>query len=176
MLWRLLSVFVCVLSLSACGGMIETRIVSSGAGITAPGAILREEAPQPAIAAQARLLAAQQLEQRGYTQSETGALHLHVAFAERDAAIAVRTKSGDAVRDIAAAKRKKPLQNCADREMRLTITLTRIADGAELYRGSAAEYHCKAQASDVVPVLISAALDDLRQPKGAYSVRRQGLE
>lgn len=118
----------------------------------------------------------QSLEKHGYGQSETGGLQLHVAFAERDAAIGVKTKSGDAVRDIAAAKRKKPLQSCADREMRLTITLTRIADGAELYRGSAAEYHCKAQAPDVVPVLVNAALGDLARPKGAYSIKRQGLE
>lgn len=156
--------------------MIETRIVSGGEGAGAPGAILREEAPQSAIAAHARLLAMQLLEKHGYGQSETGSLQLHVAFAERDASIAVKTGAGAAARDIAVAKRKKPLQSCADREMRVTVALIRIADGTELYRGSAAEYHCKAQAADVVPILVSAALDDLRQPKGAYSLRRQGLE
>jgi hypothetical protein len=174
--FRLLSVSLCVLGLSACAGPIETRILSSGEGSGTPQTILREDLPQSAIAAQARQLAAQQLEERGYGQSDAGVLQLHVAFAERDASIAVRTKSSDAVRDIAAAKPKKPLQSCKDREMRLSVTLTRIADGAVLYRGSAAEFHCNAGAANVMPSLVDAALRDLDQPKGAYSVKRQGLE
>lgn len=174
--WRFLSVSLCVLGLAACAGPIETRVVSGGEGLAVPTSILREEPPKSAIAAQAHALASQHLAGLGYAQSDSGALQLHIGFAERDAAISVKAKSGETARDIAAAKARKPLQSCADREMRLTLTLTRIADGAELYRGSAAEHHCKAQAAEVVPHLVQAALGDLARPKGAYSLKRQGLE
>lgn len=173
---RLKLVSLLFLGLSACTGPIETRVVSSGTGVRDAASILTEAPPSSQAAAGAYALAVERLAERGFGQSETGALQLHVAFAERDAAIAVRTKSGEQLLDVSAAKPKKPLQNCADREMRLSVTLTRIADGSELYRGSAAEYHCKAQAADVLPALVNAALADLAGPKGAYRTTRQGLE
>ena len=164
------------LGLSACAGPVETRVVSSGQGVDRPVYILQEEAPQSELLLHAHIAAMHQLADRGFMVSDKATLKFSVAFAERDASIAVLSKSGDKVQAIAPAKQKKPLQNCADREMRLTLTLTRIADGAEVYRGSAAEYHCKAQAVDVVPQLVKAAIADLAKPKGAYTVTRQGLE
>jgi hypothetical protein len=165
-----------VLGLSACAGPLETRVVSSGQGIDRPDYILQEEAPQSEPLLRAHIEAMHQLADRGFMVSDKGTLKFDIAFAERDASIAVLSKSGDKVQVIAPAKQKKPLQNCADREMRLTLTLTRIADGAEVYRGSASEYHCKAQAVDVVPEMVKAAMADLAKPKGAYSIKRQGLE
>lgn len=165
-----------MLGLSACAGPVETRVNSSGPGVGASTTILQEALPAAATAAQARAAVITLLADRGYRETQTGNIQLHVAFAERDAAISVKAKSADTVTDIATAKMHKPLQSCADREMRLAVTLTRITDGVELYRGTASEYHCKAQMAEVLPALVTAALADLSQPKGAYKITRQGLE
>ena len=173
---RLLLNSILMLGLSSCAGPVETRVNSTGPGVGASTIILQEALPVASTAAQARAAVIMLLADRGYRETQTGNVQLHVAFAERDAAISVKSKSGDAVTDIAAAKVQKPLQSCADREMRLAVTLTRITDGAELYRGTASEYHCKAQMAEVLPALVTAALADLSQPKGAYKIKRQGLE
>lgn len=173
---RLISLSIAALGLSACAGPIETRVVSNGEGLREPTSILSEATPTSEQTAVARKLVVDRLAVRGYRESENGAIQLHVAFAERDAAIAVSAKSDGSATDVAPAKRQKPLQSCADREMRLIVTLTRIVDGTELYRGSAAEYHCKAQSGDVIPALVEASLNDLEAPKGAYRTMRQGLE
>lgn len=165
-----------MLGLAACAGPIETRVNSAGPGVANSSTILKEEIPTASAAAQARAAVIMLLADKGYRETQSGDVQLHVAFAERDAAISVKAKSADAVTDIATAKMHKPLQSCADREMRLAVTLTRITDGAELYRGTASEYHCKAQMAEVLPALVTAALADLSQPKGAYKITRQGLE
>ena len=167
--------FLLLFGLGACSGPIETRIVSSGPGVANPEYILQEEPPKADLPLRAHIAVMHQLADRGYMVSDTGSLKLDIAFAERDAQIAVFTKSGSDQAIIAPGKQKKALQSCADREMRLTVILTRIADGVELYRGNASEYHCKAKAEDVVPELVKAALVDLTKPKGAYSITRQGL-
>lgn len=168
--------WIFLLGLSACAGPIETRVASTGAGLVASATVLQEDPPISPVAAQARASVIRTLSDRGYAETPDGELQLHVAVAERDAAIAVKTLSTDGESHIAPAKPKKPLQSCADREMRLVVTLTRITDGTEIYRGTAAEYHCKAQMQDVLPLLVSAALADLSKPKGSYKVTRQGLE
>lgn len=173
---RLISLSIAALGLSACAGPIETRVVSTGEGLREPATILSEAAPTSEETAMARKLVVDRLIIQGYRESENGAIQLHVAFAERDATITVSAKSGDTATDVASAKKQKPLQSCADREMRLIVTLTRIADGTELYRGNAAEYHCRARAGDVIPALVEASLNDLSAPKGAYRTTRQGLE
>ncbi|MEQ1550156.1 hypothetical protein [Sphingorhabdus sp.] len=165
-----------MLGLAACAGPVETRVNSAGPGIASSTTIFQEALPTSSTAAQARAAVITLLTEKGYRETQAGDVQLHVAFAERDAAISVKTKSGDTVADIAAAKAHKPLQSCADREMRLAVTLTRITDGIELYRGTASEYHCKAQMVEVLPALVTAALADLSQPKGAYKITRQGLE
>ena len=156
---RLLLSSILLLGLSSCVGPVETRVNSTGPGVGASTIILQEALPVASTAAQARAAVIMLLADRGYRETQTGNVQLHVAFAERDAAIV-----------------QKPLQSCADREMRLAVTLTRITDGAELYRGTASEYHCKAQMAEVLPALVTAALADLSQPKGAYKIKRQGLE
>ncbi len=164
-----------MLGLSACAGPIETRVTSNGPGASG-AAILHETLPTGAMQAKAREQVMARLQAKGFNQSDSGGVQLQVAFSERDAAISVKAGKDGAVAEIAGAKRRKPLQSCADRELRLVVTLTRIADGAELYRGHAAEYHCKATAADVLPELIDAALRDVAAPKGSYVIKRAGLD
>jgi hypothetical protein len=174
---RLLLSSILFLGLSACARPIETRVNSAGPGVATTLTILHETPPTASSAAvQARAAVIKSLTNRGFSETQAGDVQLHVAFAEREAAISVKVKSGETVTDIAAAKAAKPLQSCADREMRLSVILTRIGDGTELYRGEASEYHCKAQMAEVLPALVTAALADLSRPKGAYKTRRQGLE
>jgi hypothetical protein len=92
----------------------------------------------------------------------------------RDAALAVGSVSGP--QSLSPAKRRKPFQSCADKEFRVGITLTRIADGTELYRSRVAEYHCNLPLADALPDLVDAALADLGQPRGRYSTLRSGIE
>lgn len=166
---------IALVTLSACAGPIETRVVSTGQGAPA-NTILAEAAPAGTIQALAYQQALEQLRGRGFGLSDTGALQLHVAFSERDASISVKAGDGKATNDLSPAKKRKPLQSCADRDMRLTVTLTRISDGVELYRGEAAEYHCKAGVDEVLPPLVSAALRDIGQPRGGYVVNRAGQD
>jgi hypothetical protein len=50
--------------------------------------------------------------------------------------------------------------------------MTRISDGAELFKGRAAEYHCKMTAEEAMPALVDAALADLGKPRGSYVLKR----
>lgn len=77
---------------------------------------------------------------------------------------------------LSPAKRKKPLQSCEDREYRVGVTLTRVADGALAYQGSAAEHHCNMPLAEALPGLVDAALADFGNPRGAYSVMREGRD
>ena len=166
---------IALVTLSACAGPIETRVVSTGQGASA-NTILVETTPAGAIQALAYQQTLEQLQSRGFEMSDKGALQLHVAFSERDASISIKAGDGKAMTDLSLAKKRKPLQSCDDRDLKLTISLTRITDGVELYRSEAAEHHCKASVVEVLPSLISAALRDIGRPKGGYVVNRAGRD
>jgi hypothetical protein len=137
-----------------------------------PTSILAEKIEAAAPNAVARDMVVAKLEEKGFTLGGTGALQLHVAVSERDAAISVATDKSE----ISKAKQRRPLQSCADKEYRLAVALSRISDGALLYRGSAAEYHCKATLAQAMPTLVALALADLAAPKGDYALTRGGFE
>ena len=161
--------------LSACSSGVETRVVSAGitplAGqtYTIPAA---EYVSADLKTAQGLVQSA--LTSRGYRFADTAPVHLQVTLDSRDAALALGSTSGP--QSLSPAKRRKPLQSCADKEFRVGITLTRVADGSELYRSRVAEYHCKMPLTDALPDLVNAALADLGQPRGRYSIYRSGVE
>jgi len=51
-----------------------------------------------------------------------------------------------------------------------------VIDGSEIYRGRAAEYHCKVEMADALPKLVEAALADFGTPRGNYVLTRNGRE
>jgi hypothetical protein len=51
-----------------------------------------------------------------------------------------------------------------------------VGDGSEIYRGRAAEYHCRVAVADALPTLVNAALTDFGKPRGNYVVARKGRE
>jgi hypothetical protein len=170
--------FLTMLGLSGCSGPVETRILSSGQGINASISIA-DTTPAAAAAplhAKAQELAIAGLQQRVGLSPGAASHQLTVTLSERPAAIALRAGAQQAARVIAAAKRRKPLQNCEDREFRLSIVMTRIADGTESYRGEASEYHCKASIEESLPHLVDAALSDLRSPQGSHLLTRKGRD
>jgi hypothetical protein len=171
---RLVPSLIMISLLAACAGPIETRVMSDGqAGPITDNYVFAEtaEAQSPELL-QARALVVERLGARGLDAVETAALQLEVTLSSRAAILGL--KQGNQV--LSAPKPKKPFQSCKDREYRIGIALTRIADGAEIYRASAAVHHCKVSLAEAVPSLVNAALADLGAPKGHYVVKRRGRE
>ncbi len=170
---------LCALSgamlVSACSSGVETRIDSAGLSalnVQSFSGAAAEDAP--ADLKQAYSLARDALISRGFTPAQDGGLLLQVTLDSRDASVAVGTSAGQA--NLSAAKLRKPLQSCADKEFRLGLTMTRIGDGTEIYRSRVAEYHCKMPLTDALPFMVKTALADLGKPRGSYLVRRNGVE
>ncbi len=161
-------------ALAGCAGPIETRVNSMGQAAAVSGSYVLAEtndAESPELL-MARRLVTERLNAKGLSASKTATLHLEVTVSSRDAALGL--KQGD--QSLSGAKPKKPFQNCKDKEYRLGIVLTRIADAEVVYRGSASEYHCNASLGDAVPGLVDAALADLGAPKGQYAAKRTGRD
>lgn len=157
-------VFAISLFLAACTGPIETRVDSSGLAASQP-AIFVVDPDATGLVAGAQAKVAMALIERGYRAEPAGALNLQVTISDRPASLALQSGA----RTLSPSVGKK---RCAKREYRLGLTLTRIADGAEIYRSSAAEFHCKLPIEDVLGNLASAALADLGAPRGSYTLKR----
>lgn len=170
-------VLLIVLSLlaSGCGQTIETRVTSIGTPVATPSAFMMSTTDEtPAEVRRAYPFVAKRMAAKGYSLTKEAPLHMQVAVDARNAALALGNKDG--VSALSGAKARKFLQICDDREYRVGITLTRVADGAELFRGRAAEYHCKMDLADALPALVNAALADLGGPRGAYVITRKGID
>ncbi len=162
--------------LVACSGPVETQVSSSGNGISGPVSILAEPGPANPVAASAYRAVAALLAKRGIATRANGEYQLQVGVSEDASTVAIYRQDGLGKAAVATAKKPKPLQSCADRQFRLTIALTRISDGALIYRGSALENHCKATLADAIPELANRALADLVSPKGVYTTTRSGVD
>jgi len=171
-----ISVIAVAALLAGCSGPIETRVQSSGAGIDEAPALLVDDAAEPPLTAKARAMVVAELEKQLGASGSQATHRLTVTLSDRPAALSLLAGDKASTRIIAAAKADKPLQSCADREYRLVVLLTRIADGSESYRGEAASYQCKATLEERLPYLVAAATADLRTPKGRYSIRQAGRE
>jgi hypothetical protein len=158
-----------------CSANVETRISSGGeASLKADAYMVSTVTETSTELRGAYALVTQKLALKGFAISDTAPLHLEVTLDQRPASLALGSKAGPG--SLSAAKRKKPLQSCDDKEYRLGVTLTRVADGAEVYKSRAAEYHCKMLIDEALPVLVDAALADLGQPRGSYAVLRKAKD
>lgn len=157
--------------LAACTPTVETRVSSAGAAGAVPAHYIAA-LPEKVSSAEydrARGLIMTKLGERGYVSAADGTLFLEIGVAQRPASLGL--KQGDIVLSPAQAKRAS--RRCPPLEYRLTLALTKIQDGAEIYRASASEYHCKLGIDMVLPVLVDAALADLGEPKGSYAKKRK---
>jgi hypothetical protein len=157
--------FTLLLLLSACAGPIETRITSSGLTSPQPASFAGDPKAADVAATNAQTIASRILAGKGYSQAEIAELNLQVTVSDRPAELSLQ--SGTATLSPAAVKKQ-----CAKREYRVGVTLTKIADGAEHYHGTAAEYHCKLALADVLDSMVASALADLGAPRGSYTVKR----
>lgn len=162
-----------LLLISACSSGVETRISSSGiANPAAASFMISTVAGTSEDLRAAYALVAKNMVGRGFTMAKEAPLHLEITLDARGADLALATATGP----MSSPKKRKPLQSCGDREYRFSVTLTRVADGLEIYKGRAAEYHCKMPVKEALPILVNAALADLGQPRGSYVVKRQARD
>ena len=163
-----------IASLAGCSNTVETRITSSGQSNLTPTSLLFDAVAQPAELTAAYKMVAEALGKKGFAVAENGAVHLQVTLSSRPAQLAIGT--GPTANNLSPAKQKKALQSCADKEYRLVVILTQIADGTEIYRGSAAEYHCNLTLAETTQPLVTAALADLGNPRGAHITKRDSKD
>jgi hypothetical protein len=161
--------------MGGCSQTVETHVASKGQPATISGSFSfsDDKAPTPELR-YARSLVSDSLSKRGLTVAENAPLHLEVTLAVRPASLALGTAAGAG--SLSPAKRKKPLQSCEDHDYRVGVTLTRIADGALAYQGSASEHHCNMPLAEALPGLVDAAVADLGNPRGVYSLKRVGRD
>lgn len=171
----LVLIVVPALLVSGCVQTIDTRVTSMGISVATPEAFMISTTDDtPAAVRRAYPLVTKRMTAKGYSIAKDAPLHMQITVDARDAAMALGDSDG--VSALSAPKARKPLQSCADKEYRVGITLTRVADGFELYRGRAAEYHCKMTLAEALPALVDAALTDLGAPRGAYIITRRGID
>lgn len=162
-----------LLFISACSSGVETRISSSGvANPTAAPFMISTVTETSGELRAAYALVAKNMAGKGFALAKEAPLHLEITLDARDANLALDSTTGT----LSPAKKPKPLQSCVDKEYRLGVTLTRVADGVEIYKGRAAEYHCKMPVKEALPALVGAALADLGRPRGSYAVKRQAQD
>lgn len=171
---RFALISVCALA-AGCSNNIETRVSSSGVqSPLAQAYMISTVAETSEELRSAYKQVATTMVQNGFVLAKAAPLHLEITLDARPADLALGGKDGPA--SLSPAKRKRPLQSCQDREYRLGVTFTNVGDGNEIYRGRAAEYHCKAEMADVLPTLVKAALADFGKPRGNYVLKRKGRE
>lgn len=160
---------------TGCSSDIETRVSSSGVSSPDPAAYMISTVAEtsPEMRSAYRLVALA-MARKGLTLAKEAPLHLEITLDARPAALSLGSKDG--AEALSPAKRRKPLQSCEDREYRLGVTLTKVSDGIEIYRGRAAEYHCKLEMADALPTLVRATLADYGNPRGSYVLSRKGRE
>ena len=167
-----------LLCLSACSGPIETRV--SSAGDTSIGALsyqLPENADQknPDLTVAKRLLVGA-LAERNIRRTNSAPLLLQITLSQRAADLGLKKGDGAKAKIIAAPKEKKAFQSCKDKEYRLAIRFSKISDGAMVYAGDAAEYHCKASVADALPAMVKVIVADMDGPRGDKVLTRRGEE
>lgn len=160
--------------MAGCAGPIETRISSTGEEQAVAGSFMLASLPEDSATelAAAQALLVQGLTEKGYRLANDADMVLTVGISDRPAQLAVKNGS----RILSPAKRPRLLQNCADREYRMTIELTRKTDGTRLYSGNANEYHCKASLTETLPSLAKRLIADIERPRGAKSLVRLGRD
>jgi hypothetical protein len=164
--------------LASCAPAITTQIESSSVANTpiAPGnvvLILPAKIGPNAEWLSARDAVLGKLAAKGFSVAEPAAYSLEVTLASRPADLALATMRDGANVVLASGNGKKGAKNCVNNDYRINIALSRLSDGAMLYKGTASENHCKAPLGEVVPFLVDTAMNDFGSPKGTYAVTRK---
>jgi hypothetical protein len=165
--------------LSACTPSVITRVDSKGTvgnPAVAPGnfIVIRPAKTTPSAewnAAQDAVIAT--LSAKGFAASDPATYTVEITLSSRPANLALAVESEKGAEIVAPSNGKRSSKVCVNNDYRLTIGISRIADGALIYQGSAAETHCKEALLAITPVLVRSAMADFGAPKGSYSVQRK---
>lgn len=175
----LVSALVAALLLAGCASPVVTR-VDANAPAPLPSQASFELAEVPAdgdiLPGQARDMVAAALRQRGWRQQPGGDYLLSVTLAERPAGIALKAGDdfGKVSATLAPSADRSNNRGCAKSDHRLGLALTDRATGAVVFTSAASEFHCKAQLTDSLPHLVSAAIDRLDAGPGSVQFARKG--
>lgn len=169
--------------LAGCAGPIETRVqTQSSFANLKPQSFQYStvKAPNPEMTDFVELELGKALNKNGLVKSTQASVLVNYSIADRPGSIAIQLGEGETARTITSAKEKKPFQSCEDREHRFVITMIDRETGNQLYRGTASEFHCKANPRQSIPYLVKAALSDFNgQSGGAVNnkiLKRRGLD
>ncbi len=160
-----------ILLISGCTRPVETRISSVGTNDVPVmnyvwgTKIVAEEA------AGANALMEVRLKNIGLNSSDAAPLRLDVTFSALPAVLKLTV--GNVASGAATVKPPHASRKCKPVEYRLGFALSKVSDGTIAYRASAAEYHCKGDLRNILPVLADAVVADIGKPKGVYSTKRK---
>jgi hypothetical protein len=165
--------------LSACTPAVITRVDNKGVAdntAIAPGnfTVIRPTKTTPSAewnAAHDAVIAA--LSARGLNAADPAAYTVEITLSSRPANLALTVESEKGTEVIAPSNGKKAGKSCVNNDYRVAIGISRIADGALIYQGAAAETHCTETLLAITPILVKAAMADFGAPKGGYSVQRK---
>ena len=151
--------------LGGCAGPVETHVRSGGAGVRGAAQLMWApgpdgETPPPMLAGAQKAMEAA-LRKRGFQFGDAAPVMVAIGVAERPAGIALKGAADEA---LSRAKRRRLFQDCADRLLRMTVSLTDSASGETLYHGEAQEAHCQAALDEVLPRLAASAVADIAAP------------
>ena len=166
------------MALAACSRPIETRIDTMMPHPPERGTTYFlgvPEGPPAPLAGEAARLLEERLGALGLTRSDDPETAIYAAALSVSDRPADMTYAVDGA-PLATAKKHRLLQNCKDREIGIKLVLTRVKDAEIAYKGAAFEYHCKAQAVQLLPILLDAALSGFSGPTGQHASLRSGVE
>jgi hypothetical protein len=174
---RFAALILSVTAMSACTPSVETHVNSIGGMAGNPlraysMADIEDASPELLLA---QRLVAEQLAAQNYVPSSAPIINVEVTLAQRTASLGLSTGSTL----VSPAVKKKASAKCANLDVRLGVTITRLSDGKQSYRASASEVHCNPALKDVLPVLVEATLADLSKAYAsggdarAYVIKRK---
>ena len=161
--------------LAGCVTPIETVVSTAGLneGVGGNFVVPDPESKRDADVEFAQAAVIRKLAASGLHNAPDAAYRLEVTFAALPADLMVRV--GDTASGTPPPKRRKgprKSKHCDPVDYRLGVLMSRIMDGATLYRSSAREYHCRGEQAAFIDQMVNAALADLGNPRGDYMVER----
>lgn len=165
---RIFSILAGTVLLAGCAGPVVQDVQAAGDGLPHGAAVMwanagGEDVPLSPAQVLTREAVGAALVARGYRVVEDAPVTIAAGVSERPADIAVRAGDGAT---LSPAKARRPLQNCADRMMRLTLHAMEKDSGREVFAGAVQEAHCHAALPDVLPRLSKALAARLPAPDG----------
>jgi hypothetical protein len=163
----------CLLA-AACSTPVETRLTSSGTGLS-PAArltVVTAETDGAVLHAETRRLFEQYLTARGSSFSEAGDYLIEFAPGQRAADVILY--QDPAKPSASPAKGRSLLSSCNDQLHRVTLVVLKRETGDVAYRGDAEERHCKATLNQTLPFLVETLVADLEKPAGTRVTTRKG--